>query len=84
MGVDGVEEHPPDVVLVLVPGAVAHPDRPGIPVAGQMVEGALGEVPLAADAVHDLQLEGAAALPPATASSTKAKYSSASHSNPSR
>ena len=63
MLVDAVEQHPPDVVLVLVPGAVAHPDRTGPVVARQVVEGPLGEVPLAADAVHDLELEGLVELP---------------------
>ena len=56
--VDRVEEHAPDVVLVLVPGAVADPDRIRPPVAGEMVERPLGQVALTSDAVHDLQLEG--------------------------
>ena len=51
--------------------------------ARQVVEGVLGQVLPPVDAVHDLQVEVAAA-PRATASSTKAKYSSASQSNPSR
>ena len=55
--VDRVEEHAPHVVLVLVPGAVAHPDRPRVPPAGQMVEGLLGQVLPTVDAVHDLQAE---------------------------
>ena len=58
--VDGVEDHPPDVVLVLVPGPVAHPHRPRVPPARQVVEGALGEVLASVDAVHDLQVEVAA------------------------
>ena len=82
--VDAVEQHPPHVVLMLVPGAVAHPDRSGPVVAGQMVEGPLGEVALAADAVHDLKLERVDRLPWLTLSSTKAKYSRASQSKPSR
>src|SRR5262249_13333787 len=56
LDVDGVEDHAPHVVLFLVPGAVADPDRARSPVAGQVVEGAFGQVAFAADAVHDLQL----------------------------
>ena len=56
VGVDGVEEHAPDVVLVLIPGSVADPDRAGVTVAGQVIEGAFGEIFFAADAVHDLQV----------------------------
>jgi hypothetical protein len=41
-------------VLFLVPGAVADADRTSALVAGQVVEGLLVELPLAADAVHDL------------------------------
>ncbi len=59
VGVDGIEEHAPDVVLVLVPGGIADPHRTRAPVAGEMVEGVLGEITLAIDAVHDLQVEGA-------------------------
>ena len=44
VGVDRVEEHPPDVVLVLVPCTVAHADGPGVSPSGQVVEGPLGEV----------------------------------------
>ena len=55
--VDGIEEHPPDVVLVLVPGTVAHPHRPRVTPARQVVEGGLGEVLASVDAVHDLQVE---------------------------
>ena len=58
--VDGIEEHPPDVVLVLVPGAVSHPHRPRVTPARQVVEGGLGEVLASVDAVHDLQVEVAA------------------------
>ena len=39
LGVDTVEEHAPHVVLVLVPGAVADPDRRGPVVSRQVVEG---------------------------------------------
>src|SRR5262249_4604536 len=46
----------PYVVLLLVPGAVADPDRAGPLVPGQVVEGLFGQVAFAADAVHDLQL----------------------------
>ena len=54
--VDRVEQRAPDVVLHLrVRGvADAHGARPGIP--RQVVERGLGEVALAADAVHDLQV----------------------------
>ena len=55
-----VEEHAPHVVLVLVPGAVAHPHRLRVPPARQMVEGVLGQVLPTVDAVHDLQAEVAA------------------------
>ena len=82
MDVHGVEEHAPHVVLVLVPGAVAHPHRPRVAPAREVVEGLLGQVLPTVDAVHDLQLEVAA--PAASASRTKAKYSRASQSKPSR
>ena len=82
--VDPVEEHPPHVVLVLVPGAVADPDRTGPVVPRKVVEGPLGEVPLAADAVHDLELERLVELALGHALQTKAKYSRASQSKPSR
>jgi hypothetical protein len=59
LDVDGVQDHPPHVVLLLVPGAVADPDRARPPVPGQVVEGPLGQVAFPADAVHDLQLERA-------------------------
>ena len=55
LDVEGVEDHAPHVVLLLVPGTVADPDRAGAAVAGQVVEGVLGEVAFPADAVHDLQ-----------------------------
>ena len=54
-----VEQHPPHVVLVLVVRAVADAHRPGAAVAGEVVERVLGEVGLAADAVHDLEVEAA-------------------------
>ena len=49
------EQLPVDVDLLLVPGAVAHPDRPAVPPAAQVGERPLGQVVLAADAEHDLQ-----------------------------
>ena len=55
VGVDRIEEHAPHVVLMLVPRPVADPYRPGVAVAGEVVERVLGQVLLAADAVHDLQ-----------------------------
>jgi hypothetical protein len=56
LDVQGVQDHAPHVVLALVPGPVADPDRARPAVPGQVVEGPLGQVPFAADAVHDLQL----------------------------
>ncbi len=50
-----VEEHPPDIVLTLVPRPVADPYRPGPVVAGEMVKGGFGQLALATDAVHDLE-----------------------------
>ena len=50
-----VEQHPPHVVLVLVERAVADAHRARVAVPGEVVERVLGEVGLAADAVHDLQ-----------------------------
>ena len=57
MLVDAVEQHAPHVVLVLVPGAVAHPDRTGPVVPGQVVQCGFAEVALPADPVHDLEIE---------------------------
>ena len=54
--VERVEDRAPDVVLVLVVGAVADPHGPRALVAGQVVERLLGKLGLAADAVHDLEL----------------------------
>ena len=56
LDVEGVEDHSPDVVLLLIPGAVAHPDGTGPAIAGQIVEAVLGQVAFPADAVHDLEL----------------------------
>ena len=52
---DRVQHRAEDVVLPLVEGSVADPDRMGAGVAGQFVAGGLGEVAPAVDAVHDLQ-----------------------------
>ena len=52
----GVENHPPDVVLLLVPGTIPDPDWPRPAVPGQVVQAPLGQVAFAADAVHDLKL----------------------------
>ena len=65
LDVQRVEDHPPDVVLLLVPGAVPDPDRARPAIAGQVVEGLLGQVAFPADAVHDLQLELAVEVTPA-------------------
>ena len=54
--VEGVDERAVDVVLTLVEGAVSDPDRTGPAVAGEVVERRFGQVALAADAVHDLEL----------------------------
>ena len=54
--VEGVDERAIDVVLTLVEGAVPDPDRTGAAVAGEVVERRFGQVALAADAVHDLEL----------------------------
>ena len=56
LDVDGVEDHSPHVVLVLVPGAVADPNRARSPIPGQVAESPFGQVAFPADAVHDLQL----------------------------
>ena len=54
--IHGVQEHAPHVVLALIPGAVADPDRTSAVIARQVIQGLLGELPLPADAVHDLQV----------------------------
>src|ERR1700678_1384087 len=54
--VHGVYQHAPHGVLVLVPGTVADAYRLGVAPARQVVERSLGEVSLAADPVHDLEL----------------------------
>ena len=52
---DRVEHGSEDVVLTLVEGAVADPDRPCALVPGEVVARRLGEVAAAVDSVHDLQ-----------------------------
>src|ERR1700734_2015828 len=42
--VDRVEQHPPDVMLALVPGAVADADRAGALIARQVIEHLLREL----------------------------------------
>ena len=56
MQVDRVQHRAPHVVLALVVRAVADPDRPCALVAVEVVERSFDELPLAADAVHDLEL----------------------------
>ena len=53
--VERVEHRAVDVVLALLVGVVADPHRARTLIAGEVVERLLGEVALAADAVHDLQ-----------------------------
>jgi hypothetical protein len=57
LDIQGIQDHPPHVVLMLIPGAVADPDRTRSLIPGQVVQGLLGQVAFPADAVHDLQLE---------------------------
>ena len=52
---DRVEGGAEDVVLALVEGAVADPDRPGAGVPAQVLQRRLGQVAPAVDPVHDLQ-----------------------------
>src|SRR6185437_7157558 len=59
LDVQGVEDHAPDIVLLLIPGAVADPDRARPAPPGQVIQGPFGQVAFPADAVHDLQLEPA-------------------------
>ncbi len=51
-----VEEFAVDVELPLVPGAVTHPHRAAVAPAREVGQFAFGQIPLPADAVHDLQL----------------------------
>ncbi len=53
---EGVEQHAPHVVLLLVVGAVTCAHRTRVQVAREVVEGVLGEVGLTPDPVHDLQV----------------------------
>ncbi len=53
--IDRVEECSPDVVLMLLEGRVADPDRFRSFVPGQVIERGLGEPFLPADPVHDLE-----------------------------
>ena len=52
----GVEQLAVDVELALVPGAVADPHRGAVPPAAEVLQLPLGEIALAADAEHDLQV----------------------------
>ena len=52
---DRVQRRAEDVVLALVEGAVADPDRTGARVAGELVPGRLGQIAPAVDPVHDLE-----------------------------
>ena len=54
--VDRVQQGTPHVVLLLGVRRVADPHRSGVGVPRQVVEGFLGQVTLAPDAVHDLQV----------------------------
>ena len=54
--VDRVEQRTPDIVLLLLVGAVPDADRPRPLVAGQVIEGELGDLTLAVDPVHDLEV----------------------------
>ena len=51
-----VQHRTPDVVLLLVVGAVADPHRTGIVVSGQVAQLLLDQAALAADAIHHLKL----------------------------
>jgi len=57
---EGDEHLPDDVGLVLECGAVADPHRLGVGVAGEVGQLVLGEVALAGEPVHDLQVGGVA------------------------
>ena len=59
-----VEHGAPDVVLLLVVGAVADPHRAGVVVAGQVVQFVLDQAALAADRVHHLQRVAFAVVDP--------------------
>jgi hypothetical protein len=53
--VDPLASGPEDVVLALVEGAVADPDRTRAAVAGQLLAHRFGQIPATVDPVHDLQ-----------------------------
>jgi len=61
-GVGGVEQRAVHVELALVPGPVPGPDRSAVSPARQVPDLALGEIPLAADPEHDLQVQPAVEL----------------------
>ena len=52
---DRLQHGAPQVVLPLRVGGVADPHRVGAVVAGQLLQGLLGQVPLPVHPVHDLQ-----------------------------
>ncbi len=52
----GVHDLPQNVELLLAPGVVAHPNRVAASEPFEVVEGVLGEVPLALNAEHDLHV----------------------------
>jgi hypothetical protein len=54
--VNRVEQDAPHIVLALVPRAVADPDRASAVVTGQVIERVFGQLTLAADPVHDLEI----------------------------
>jgi hypothetical protein len=60
--VDTVQEHAPDIVLVLVPGAIADSDRTRSVVTREMAEGPFSEITLTTDAVHAGQTRNRPAL----------------------
>ena len=76
--VRGAEQLAVHVDLLLVPGAVAHPDGTAVPPSVQVRKFPLGQVVLAADAEHDLQARRRGPIPDAAAVAMKAKKSSAS------
>ena len=56
MQVDGVQDRAPYVVLLLRIGGIADPHRPRSLVTAEVVDRALSELALTADAVHNLQV----------------------------
>ena len=53
--VERVENGAEDIVLALIVGGIADPNRARALVAGQVIEYLFGQVALPADAVHDLE-----------------------------